>query len=317
MPRCVASPRDAAVADESAAGQYTFSLNLEHSIPTTHSHALTHLFAHYPCLSRTLPLLRTCSPYACYSVTLTRTLSHTRISTHTLAYHSQWHTLSVSRTVPLSHTHAFVHTRTHPLTNYSLTHSFHFSLSYFISLSLSLSNSGVYARACVRVPLSFFLSLSLLHSLSGFLSVNLFLFYTHTRTHAVTRSFSCTHSHAHSGTRSLSPSFSHTHTHFSLFLPLSISLLHTNMDTHTHLHSHTLSLVHSPTHSFIAVAFARCAVFSTRTPLSPLCISPPSSLSYSFPFRIYLFFLSSCPLARLLARRLSLTRSLPLVFNSW
>jgi len=147
----------------------------------------------------------------------------------------------------------------------------------------------------VRVPLSFFLLLSLLHSLSGFLSVSLFLFYTHTRTHAVTNSFSCTHSHAHTGTRSLSSSFSHTHTHFSLFLPLSLFLLHSNMDTHTHLHSHTLSLVHSPTHSFIAVAFARCAVFSARTRArSLLSVSPPLPpflilfLSESISFSLFL-----------------------------
>ena len=125
-------------------------------------------------------------------------------------------TLSFSHTFSLSLSQAFVHPCNHPLTNHSPTHSFYFSLSYFISLSLSV----VYVRAFVRVPLSFLLSLSPLHSLSGFVSVSLFLFYTHTRAHAVTRSLLSTHSQTHTRTKSLSPSFSLTHTHFSLFLSL-------------------------------------------------------------------------------------------------
>jgi len=114
-------------------------------------------------------------------------------------------------------------------------------------------------HACVRVPFSFFLSLLPLHSRSGFLSVSLFLQYTHTRAHAVTRSLSSSHSQTHTRTKSLSPSFLHTHTHFSLFLSLSLSLslTHTHWYTHTHSHSHTLSLIHSLIHLFIVVA---CAV---------------------------------------------------------
>jgi len=86
---------------------------------------------------------------------------------------------SVSRTVSLSLSPAFVHPRTHALTNHSPTDSLYFSLSYFISLSLSL---WCYVRAFVRVPLSFLLSLSPLGSLSGFVSVSL-LFFTHTLAH--------------------------------------------------------------------------------------------------------------------------------------
>jgi len=140
-----------------------------------------------------------------------------------ISYHGSMYirsmTLSVSRTVSLSLSQAFVHPRTHPITNNSPTDSFYSSLSYFISLSLS----GVYVRAFVRVPLSFFLSLSPLHSLSGFVSVSLYLFYTHTRAHAVTRSLLSTHSQTHTRTKSSSPSFSLTHTHFSLFLSISLS----------------------------------------------------------------------------------------------
>jgi hypothetical protein len=104
-------------------------------------------------------------------------------------------TLSVSRTVSLSFSQAFVHPRTHPLTNHSPTHSILHSLTLFLSLSLS----GVYVRAFVRVPLSFVLSLSPLHSLSGFLSVSFFFFYTYICAHAVTRSLShpLTHKRTH------------------------------------------------------------------------------------------------------------------------
>jgi len=149
-------------------------------------------------------------------------------------------TLSISRTVSLSLSQAFVHPRTHALTHHSPTDSFYFSLSYFISLSLSV----VYVRAFVCVPLSFLLSLSPLHFLSGFVSVSLFLFYTHTRAHAVTRSLLSTHSQTHTRTKSLSPSFSLTRTHFSLFLSPSLSPSLSLSCTHTliHTHSHTYFL---------------------------------------------------------------------------
>jgi len=63
-------------------------------------------------------------------------------------------------------------------------------LTLSISLSLSLSVPAC-VRACVRVPVSFFLCLALLFYFSGFLSVSLFLFDTHT--HTFTRSLSFTH----------------------------------------------------------------------------------------------------------------------------
>ena len=181
-------------------------------------------------------------------------------------------------------------------------------------------------RAFVRVPLSFVFSLWPLHSLSGYLSVSLFLFCIHTLSHAVTRSLSSTHSQTHTLTKSVSPSFSLTHTHFSLFLslsrsfslPLSLSLLHTYTDTHTHSHTHTLSLEHSLIHSFIVVACARCVVFSVRTRArSLLCVSPPLPTFHILVLAIPSLLLSSSPLARLLPCRLSLTRSLPLFLNSW
>ena len=213
---------------------------------------------------------------------------------------------------------------THSPTYQSFTHPFILFLTFLLYFSLFLS--GVYVRACARVPLSFFLSLSPLHSLSGFLSISLFLFYTHTRAHAVTRSLSSTHSQTHTRTKSLSLSFSLTHTHFfslplsfSLFLSLSLSLslLHTYSDTHTHSHSHTFSPFHRLIHSFL-LSRVRAALPLARVrarALFSLVLSP--FLSFLFlSFQILSLLLSSSPLARLLPRRLSLTRSLPLFFNS-
>jgi len=190
-------------------------------------------------------------------------------------------TLSVPRTVSFSLSQAFVHPRTHPLTKHSPTHSFYLSLSYFISLSLSLS--GVYVRAYVSFSPSFSRFRPCILS-QVFCLPLCFLFYTHTRAHAVTRSLSSTHSQTHTRTKSLSSSFSLTHTHFSLFLSLSLSislslslsLLHTYTDTHTHSHLHTLSRKHSLIHSFIVVACARCVVFSA-------CTRARSLLSVSLP----------------------------------
>jgi len=125
MPCYVTFLRDAAVVDESAAGQYirTPSRNLENWISTTYSHALTHLFTHFPGLSLTLSLSSTCSPCAIYSFTLISTLSLTHINTHSrLITHRD--TRSLFLTLSLSHTHAFVHPRSHPLTNHSPIHPF-------------------------------------------------------------------------------------------------------------------------------------------------------------------------------------------------
>jgi len=295
MPCYVTFLRDAAVADESAAGQYirTPSRNLENSISTTYSHALTHLFTHFPGLSRTLSLSSTCSPCAIYSFTLISTLSLTH--KHALSpNHSQRHTLSFFSQCPsLSHKLLF----THALTHLPIIHPSTHSNSHSLIRSLSLSLSGVYARAYVSVPLSFFLSLLLLRSLSGFLSVSLFLFYTHTRTHAVTRSLSSlTHTRTHKP--DLYPHLlAHSLTFLSLSLSLSLSLLHTYTNTHTHSHSHILSLVHSPSHSFITVAGAFCAVFSARTRARSLL-----SVSLPLPPFLILFlsdYISLLPLSSL------------------
>jgi len=165
-------------------------------------------------------------------------------------------TLSVSRTVSLSHTQAFVHPCTRPLSNHSLTHSLYFKLSYFISLSLSLSLllSVVFAFA-FSFRLSVGVALSSLHTHSRTRSHMLSLIHplTNARTHQIFMSIFLAHSHTF---LYLSLSFS---------LSLSLSLLHTYTDTHTHSHSHTLSFMNWLIHSFIVVACARCVVFSART----------------------------------------------------
>ena len=82
--------------------------------------------------------------------------------------------------------------------------------------------------------------------------------------------------------------------------------------------SSTLSLLHSPTTSFMALARERCAVFSERTR-----VNSPLSISLPLPFFCVLFFailipcLSSSAFARILTRRLSCISFIPRVFNSW
>jgi len=185
-----------------------------------------------------------------------------------------------------------------------------------LTLSLSLSLSGC---ACVHVPLSFFLSLSLLFYFICF-SLSLSFSMTHTHTHTVTRSLSFTHLHLYICAESLSQSFSHPHTHFFLSIPLfscfSLSYIHTC--THT-LRTHTLYNFFSrpPPHSFVSRVSAALSS-------SNVCDYTLSSLFLS-PFYPFLFFssailcpcLSSSALARFLARCLSCTCSIPLVFNSW
>jgi len=225
--------------------------------------------------------------------------------------------LCLSHCRSLSLSQAFVHPRTHPLTNHSPTHSFYFSPSYFISLSFSL------VCTCVRARMSLSPSFSRFRPciLSKAFCLSLLFSFTHTRAHAVTCFFSSTHSQMHTRTKSLSPSFLLTHTHFSLFLcltflslplslflfffsfslSLSLSLLHTYTDTHTHSHSHTLSLIHSLLHSFIVVACARCVVFSARTrERSLLSISlplPPFLILFLCNSVSFALFLPSCSLA--------------------
>ena len=169
------------------------------------------------------------------------------------------------------------------------------TLLLYFSLSLSLSFSLVFA-----------LAFSLRLSFSGFLSVFLFLHYTHTRAHAVTHSLS---SNARTHQIFMRIFLAHSHIflyHLSLSFPLSLSLslLHTYTDTHTHSHSHTLSLMNSLIHTFIVVACARCVVFSARTrALSLLSVSLPlpsflvGFLSDSISFVLFLasWWLASSP----------------------
>jgi len=71
----------------------------------------------------------------------------------------RWRSLSLALSFSLSLKRLFTHALTHlPIIHPSI-HSISHSLTVFLSLSLC----GVYVRACVRVPLSFFLSLSPLH----------------------------------------------------------------------------------------------------------------------------------------------------------
>jgi len=228
---------------------------------------------------------------------------------------------------------------THALTHLPIIHPPIHSISHLLTLFLSLFLSGVYVRACARVPLPFFLSLSPLHSLSGFLSVSFFLFYTHTRAHAVTCSRSSTHSGTHTRTKSLSPSFSLTHTHFSFFLSLtflslplslflfflsfslslSLSLSYTHTLIHTHIHTHTLSHLFTRLSTHSLLSHVRAALSSARVrarALFSLFLSPFLPFLF-FSFVIWSLLLSSSPLARLFFCRLSLTRSLPLFSNSW
>jgi len=232
--------------------------------------------------------------------------------------------LSVSRTVSLSLSQAFVQQCTHPISDHSTIHSFYFSFSYVSSLSLSLWR----VRASVRaVPFSFFLSLSPLHSLSGFLSVSFFLFYTNIWAHAVTRSLSSTHSQTYTRTKSLSRSCSLTHTpfslSFSLSLFLSLSLLHIYTDTHTLIHTHirTHTFFHlftcSSTHSLLSRVRAALSLARVRARALFSLFRSPFLLFLFFSFVILSLLLPSSPLDRLLPCRLSLTRLFPFFLNSW
>jgi len=136
------------------------------------------------------------------------------------------HVYQVNDALCLSHCLSLSHTSfcspMHSPTFQSFTHPLILFLTLLLYSSLSLSLVCKCVRACVCVPLSFFLSLLPLHSLSGFLSVFLFLHYTHTRAHAVTRSLSSTHSHS-THAPNLYPHLSCTLTHISLSFSLSPS----------------------------------------------------------------------------------------------
>jgi len=203
----------------------------------------------------------------------------------------------------LSHCPCISHTRfcspTHSPTYQLFTHPLIPFLTLLLHLSLSLSLMCTRELACVSLSPSF--SRCLFCILSQSFSLSRSFSFTHTLAHTQSHALS----HALTHTRTQGPDLylhlSRTLTHISVSFFLSLFLLHTKMDTHTHLHSHTLLLVHSPTHSFIAVVFVRCAVFSARTharsllsvssPLPPfliLCLS--ESISFSL-------FLSSRSLA--------------------
>ena len=166
------------------------------------------------------------------------------------------------------------------------------------------------------------IAISLRLSFSSFLSVFLFLHYTYTRAHAVTRSLSSTHSQTHARTKSLCPFSLHTHTHFFIFLSLSLSfslalsythtLIHTNNRTHTLSHLWT----RSSTHSLLSRVRAKLSSARVRARAHfSLFLSPfLPFLFVSFPILSFLF---SSPLGGLLPRRLCLNRSLSLFFNSW
>ena len=137
------------------------SISNTHFQPLFHTHSLIYSLtfpvspAHSRCCARALLMP--------FTLSLLQALSLSHTHKHTLSpNHSQWHTLPVSRTVPLSRTHAFVHPRTHQPINYSPTHSFHFSLSYFISRALSLWCVRASVRACPSLLLSFAFSFCIL-----------------------------------------------------------------------------------------------------------------------------------------------------------
>ena len=112
----------------------------------------------------------------------------------------------------------------------------------------------------------------------------LFVHYTHTRAHAVTRSLSSTHSKTCIRTKSLCLFFLHTHTHFSLFLSLSLSLSlsYTHTLIHTHIRTDTLShlFTRSSTHSLsqCRVCALRCLQRAYTLALSSFCFSHHSTI---------------------------------------
>ena len=206
----------------------------------------------------------------------------------------------------LSHCPCISHTRfcspTHSPTYQLFTHSLIPFLTLLLHLSLSLSLVCTRERACVSLSPSF-LSLSLLHSLSVFLSVSLFLM------HSLTR--------AHRDQIFISIFLAHSHT----FLSLSSSLSFSYIQKWTRTHICTLTLFYlftrPPTHSLLSCLCAALSSARVRTRALSSLYLPPFLPFLFFAFLNLSLFLSSSPLARLLARRLSLTRSLPLVFNSW
>jgi len=220
----------------------------------------------------------------------------------------QWRSLSLALSLSLSRT-SFC-SPMHSPTFQSFTHPLILFLTLLLYFILSLS-------------LSFFLSFSPLHSLSGFLSVLLCLHYTHTRAHAVTHthSLSSTHSqkHARSNPYAIFLAHSHTFLYLSLSFLLSLSLSYTHAMIHTHIRTHTLSHLwtRSSTHSLLSRMRAALSSACVRArALFSLFLSPfLPFLFFSFPILSVLF--SSSPLSGLLPRRLCPTRSLPLFSNSW
>jgi len=137
-------------------------------------------------------------------------------------------------------------------------------LEFTLSIFLSLSGCEC-VRACA------FLSLCFSHFLSCFvfqgfsLSLDFSLTYTHTHTRSHALSYSLTHTRTYAPY--LYPHFPRILTHISLsvFFSFSLSLPHKYTHTHTNSRTHILSLLYSPTTSFIALAskkYTRCTVVS-------------------------------------------------------
>jgi len=141
--------------------------------------------------------------------------------------------------------------------------------------------------------------------------------FTHTLVHAQSYALShpLTYKSRHAPNRYSNLSRSLTQISLSSCLFLSLSLSYTRTLIHTHICTHTLShlFTRSTTHSLLSRV--RAALSSARA-LSSLFLSPLLPFAF-FSFAILSLLLSSSPLARLLPRRFSLTRSLPLFFNSW
>jgi len=248
---------------------------------------------------------------------------------------SRFNVYPVDDTLCLSHYHSLslssVCSPTHSPTYQSFTHPFITFLLYF-SHSFSLACTCVRARVSLSPSFSRFSP----YILSEAFCLSLSFSFTHTLTHMQSHALSHPLTHKRTHAPNLYPHLSRSLTHisvssflslplslflfflsFSLSLSLSISYTHTLI--HTHIHTHTLSHLFScsSTHSLWSRVHAALSSAHVRArALFSLFLSP--FLPFLFlSFVILSLLLSSSPLARLLFCCLSLTRSLPLFFNSW
>jgi len=175
------------------------------------------------------------------------------------------------------------------VTYQSITHPFILFLTLLLYFSLSLSLWWV--CACVRACPSLLLSLAFALAFSLMLSVCLFLSLLHTHSRTSSHTFSLIHSltHAHTHQIFIPVFLTHSHTFRSLSLSDSLYLSYSHTLIHTHTHTLTYSLAHPHIH-FCRVCALHCLQRAYARALSPLCFSPPSSLSYSFPLQFCLFF---------------------------